>query len=123
VSIGSILLVLSLSANTAFADFPRLCRRFHRTIICRTDSRNRAEAGVHAGIVVLAILAEYFWFSFWRSNGQIDSLYAVERFWRSRFRSRDGAALVESAGPHWIKFALVNGFGAFVTGVTVVVCW
>ena len=26
VTIGSILLVLSLSANTAFADFPRLCR-------------------------------------------------------------------------------------------------
>jgi len=26
VAIGSILLVLALSANTAFADFPRLCR-------------------------------------------------------------------------------------------------
>jgi amino acid transporter len=25
-TIGSILVVLSLSANTAFADFPRLCR-------------------------------------------------------------------------------------------------
>src|SRR5258708_37150447 len=27
----------------------------------------------------------------------------------------------KARGPHWIKFALVNGFGAFVTGVTVVV--
>ncbi len=38
VSIGSILLVLSLSANTAFADFPRLCRIIARDSYFRVPS-------------------------------------------------------------------------------------
>ncbi len=35
-TMGSVLLALSLSANTAFADFPRLARAIRCMIICRT---------------------------------------------------------------------------------------
>jgi len=41
--------------------------------------------------------------------------------WPSLFRSPHGGAWWRKRGPHWVKSALVNGLGAFVTGVTVIV--
>jgi len=114
------LLVLSLSANTALRISAAVPVDFTEQLFAARIRATRARLVYTQGIVCWRFWREYFCF-FWRSNGQIDSLYAVGAFWRSRFRRQDGAALVESAGPHWIKFALVNGFGAFVTGVTVVV--
>ena len=38
-TMGSVLAVLALSANTSFVDFPRLCRLIATTITCRADSR------------------------------------------------------------------------------------
>src|SRR5260370_31647366 len=58
VSIGSILLVLSLSANTAFADFPRLCRSISQNNYLPHGFAQRGRRLVYTqGIVVLAILA------------------------------------------------------------------
>src|SRR6202023_188227 len=57
VTIGSILLVLSLSANTAFADFPRLCRAIAQNNYLPHAFRYRGRRLVYTyGIVTLALL-------------------------------------------------------------------
>ena len=56
-TIGSILLVLSLSANTAFADFPRLCRAIAQNNYLPHAFGYRGRRLVYTyGIVVLAVL-------------------------------------------------------------------
>src|SRR5712691_5431599 len=58
VSIGSILLVLALSANTAFADFPRLCRAIAQNNYLPHSFATRGRRLVYSqGIYVLAGLA------------------------------------------------------------------
>jgi len=47
-TIGSILLVLSLSANTAFVDFPRLCRAIG-SFVPRLSAHHAANYFRHAG--------------------------------------------------------------------------
>src|SRR5580692_3426091 len=81
VSIGSILLVLSLSANTAFADFPRLCR-----IIARDSYLPRAFATTGRrlvytqGICVLAALTAALLILFRGVTDRLIPLYAVGAF-------------------------------------------
>jgi amino acid transporter len=123
VSIGSILLVLSLSANTAFADFPRLCRAISQNNYLPHGFAQRGRRLVYTqGIVVLAILAGVLLFLFGGVTDRLIPLYAVGAFLAFTLSQ---AGMVrhwwKARGPHWVKFALVNGLGAFVTGVTVVV--
>jgi len=123
VSIGSILLVLSLSANTAFADFPRLCRAISQNNYLPHGFGQRGRRLVYTqGIVVLAVLAGVLLFLFGGVTDRLIPLYAVGAFLAFTLSQ---AGMVrhwwKSRGPHWEKFALVNGLGAFVTGVTVVV--
>jgi len=123
VSIGSILLVLSLSANTAFADFPRLCRAISQNNYLPHGFAQRGRRLVYTqGIVVLAILAGVLLFLFGGVTDRLIPLYAVGAFLAFTLSQ---AGMVrhwwKSRGPHWEKFALVNGLGALVTGVTVVV--
>jgi amino acid transporter len=123
VSIGSILLVLSLSANTAFADFPRLCRAISQNNYLPHGFAQRGRRLVYTqGIVVLAVLTGVLLFLFGGVTDRLIPLYAVGAFLAFTLSQ---AGMVrhwwKSRGPHWVKFALVNGFGAFVTGVTVVV--
>jgi hypothetical protein len=123
VSIASILLVLSLSANTAFADFPRLCRAISQNNYLPHGFAQRGRRLVYTqGIVVLAILAGVLLFLFGGVTDRLIPLYAVGAFLAFTLSQ---AGMVrhwwKARGPHWVKFALVNGLGAFVTGVTVVV--
>src|ERR1700730_14480863 len=123
VSIGSILLVLSLSANTAFADFPRLCRAISQNNYLPHGFAQRGRRLVYTqGIVVLAILAGVLLFLFGGVTDRLIPLYAVGAFLAFTL-SQAGVVRNwwKARGPHWVKFAMVNGFGAFVTGVTVVV--
>jgi amino acid transporter len=123
VSIGSILLVLSLSANTAFADFPRLCRAISQNNYLPHGFAQRGRRLVYTqGIVVLAILAGVLLFLFGGVTDRLIPLYAVGAFLAFTLSQ---AGMVrhwwKARGPHWVKFAMVNGLGAFVTGITVVV--
>src|SRR3984893_14430887 len=123
VSIGSILLVLSLSANTAFADFPRLCRAISQNNYLPHGFAQRGRRLVYThGIVVLAVLTALILTIFNGVTDRLIPLYAVGAFLAFTLSQ---AGMVphwwKLRGPHWIKFALVNGFGAFVTGITVVV--
>jgi amino acid transporter len=122
-TIASILLVLSLSANTAFADFPRLCRAIAQNNYLPHAFGYRGRRLVYTyGIVVLAVLSAGLLILFGGVTDRLIPLYAVGAFLAFTL-SQSGMVMHwrKNRGPHWLKSALVNGFGALVTGITVVV--
>src|SRR5580693_2324147 len=122
-TIGSILVVLSLSANTAFADFPRLCRAIAQNNYLPHVFGYRGRRLVYTyGIVVLALLCGGLLILFGGVTDRLIPLYAVGAFLAFTL-SQSGMVVHwrKNRGPHWLKSALVNGLGALVTGVTVVV--
>jgi amino acid transporter len=122
-TIASILIVLSLSANTAFADFPRLCRAIAQNNYLPHAFGYRGRRLVYTyGIVVLAVLCGALLILFGGVTDRLIPLYAVGAF--LAFTLSQFGMVVHwwrKRGPHWLKSALVNGLGAFVTGVTVIV--
>jgi amino acid transporter len=122
-TIASILLVLSLSANTAFADFPRLCRAIAQNNYLPHAFGYRGRRLVYTyGIVVLAILCGGLLVAFGGVTDRLIPLYAVGAFLAFTL-SQSGMVMhwLKVRGPHWLKSILVNGLGAFVTGITVIV--
>ena len=122
-TIASILLVLSLSANTAFADFPRLCRAMAQNNYLPHVFAYRGRRLVYAyGIVVLALLTCFLLVLFGGVTERLIPLYAVGAFLAFTLSQ---AGMVrhwfKKRGPHWVRSVFINGLGAFVTGVTVVV--
>jgi amino acid transporter len=122
-TIGSILVVLSLSANTAFADFPRLCRAIAQNNYLPHVFGYRGRRLVYTyGIVVLALLCGGVLILFGGVTDRLIPLYAVGAFMAFTL-SQAGMVMHwrKNRGPHWLKSALVNGFGALVTGTTTAV--
>jgi amino acid transporter len=122
-TIASILFVLSLSANTAFADFPRLCRAISQNNYLPHSFGYRGRRLVYTyGIVVLAILTCFLLVVFGGVTDRLIPLYAVGAFLAFTL-SQFGMVVHwrKNRGPHWLKSAFVNGLGGFVTGVTVIV--
>ena len=119
----SILIVLSLSANTAFADFPRLCRAIAQNNYLPHAFVYRGRRLVYSyGIVVLAVLCGGLLILFGGVTDRLIPLYAVGAF--LAFTLSQSGMVVHwwrNRGPHWVKSAVVNGLGAVVTGITVVV--
>src|SRR5579863_1334958 len=123
VTIASILLVLSLSANTAFADFPRLCRAIAQNNYLPHAFAYRGRRLVYTyGIAVLAVLTGVLLILFGGVTDRLIPLYAVGAFLAFTL-SQTGMVVhwYKKRGPHWLKSMLVNGLGAFVTGITVIV--
>jgi len=123
VTIAAILLVLSLSANTAFADFPRLCRSIAQNNYLPHVFGFRGRRLVYTyGIVTLAILTATLLIVFGGVTDKLIPLYAVGAFMAFTL-SQFGMVMHwrKNRGPHWVKSALVNGLGGFVTGLTVIV--
>src|SRR3984893_2846937 len=111
VAIASILLVLSLSANTAFADCPRLCRAISQNNYLPNGFAQRGRRLVYThGIVVLAVLTAVILTVFNGVTDRLIPLYAVGAFLAFTLSQ---AGMVRHwwklRGPHWIKFAMVNG--------------
>jgi len=122
-AIGSILVVLSLSANTAFADFPRLCRAIAQNNYLPHVFGYRGRRLVYTyGIVVLALLCGGVLILFGGITDRLIPLYAVGAFMAFTL-SQVGMVMhwKKNRGPHWLRSALVNGLGAFVTGITTIV--
>ncbi len=120
-AIGSILLVLSLSANTAFADFPRLCRIIARDSYLPHSFASTGRRLVYSnGIYVLAMLTGGLLTLFGGVTDRLIPLYAVGAFM---------AFTLSQAGMvrHWIRVGggwhniFVNGLGAAATSVTTLV--
>ncbi len=123
VTIASILVVLSLSANTAFADFPRLCRAIARNNYLPHAFAYRGRRLVYTyGIVVLAVFCGSLLILFGGVTDRLIPLYAVGAFMAFTL-SQAGMVMhwYKHRVPNWVKSAAVNGFGAFVTGITVIV--
>jgi hypothetical protein len=122
-AIGSVLLVLIFSANTAFADFPRVCRIIAEDRFLPISLAGRGRRLVYAqGILVLAFLTAALLIAFRGVTDRLIPLYAVGAFL---------AFTLSQAGmvAHWRREGgsrahrnmLVNGLGALATGATVIV--
>ena len=124
VTMFSVLLVLCLSANTSFADFPRLCRMVARDDYLPHSLTTRGRRLVFSqGIWALAILAALLLILFGGVTDRLIPLFAVGAFMALTLSQ---AGMVE----HWRRNAkgfgaahgmLVNGVGALATGITVMV--
>ena len=122
-TIASILVVLSLSANTAFADFPRLCRAIAQNNYLPHVFGYRGRRLVYTyGIVVLAVLCGGLLVLFGGVTDRLIPLYAVGAFLAFTL-SQSGMVRHwwKNRGPHWRRKVFVNGLGGSVTGITVVV--
>jgi len=122
-TMASILFVLALSANTAFADFPRLCRTIAQNNYLPHAFGYRGRRLVYTyGIVVLAVACGFLLILFGGVTDRLIPLYAVGAFLAFTL-SQFGMVRhwLRHRGAHWLKSALVNGLGAFVTGITVIV--
>jgi amino acid transporter len=121
ITIGSILLVLALSANTAFADFPRLARSIalrnylpHVFIL-----RGRRLLYSH-GIIALVFFTATLLVLFGGVTDRLIPLYAIGAFLAFTL-SQAGMVL------HWRKQGnatgrmVINGIGAVATGMTTLI--
>lgn len=122
VSMASILLILSLSANTAFADFPRLCQAIARNGYLPKSFALRGRRLVYSqGIYALTLVAAVLLIIFGGVTDRLIPLYAVGAFLAFTLSQ---AGMVE----HWRKakgrryFSMfLNGLGAVATAITVLV--
>jgi amino acid transporter len=123
VSIGSILVVLALSANTAFADFPRLARAISQNGFLPHGLAIRGRRLVYTqGVYALALLAGALLIVFGGVTDHLIPLYAVGAFLAFTL-SQAGMVMhwKRVGGPGASKSMLVNGVGALATGLTVIV--
>jgi amino acid transporter len=139
VTIGSVLAVLALSANTGFADFPRLCRVIAQDDFLPRVFAHRGRRLVYShGIMVLAVLAGALLIAFGGITDHLIPLFAIGAFlaftlsqagmvehWR---RVRRPAAEPAGDAPHTpvdpsgaLRSMVINGLGALCTGVALVV--
>jgi amino acid transporter len=121
VSIGAILLVLSLSANTAFADFPRLCRIIAHDSYLPHSFASTGRRLVYAnGIYILAVLTGGLLTLFGGVTDRLIPLYAVGAFMAFTLSQAGMVRHWKRAGGPWHNMA-INALGAFATGVTTLV--
>jgi amino acid transporter len=123
VTIGSILLILCLSANTAFADFPRLCRAVAQNSFLPHSFGYRGRRLVYTeGILVLAVLAGILLTLFGGVTDRLIPLFAIGAF--TAFTLSQAGMVghwIKQRGPGATKSMIVNGLGAVATGITTLV--
>src|SRR5215469_7599027 len=110
VTIAAILFVLSLSANTAFADFPRLCRAIALNNYLPHVFGYRGRRLVYTyGIVILAALTCFLLVVFGGVTDRLIPLYAVGAFLAFTM-SQTGMVVhwFKKRGPLWVKSMLIN---------------
>ena len=123
VTIASILLVLSLSANTAFADFPRLCRLVAEDRYLPTPLAVRGRRLVYTtGIITLGILCAVLLILFGGITDRLIPLYAVGAFLAFTLSQAGMVAHWRRKGGPGSRLGIcVNGLGAVVTAGTVAI--
>src|SRR6185312_6801324 len=123
VTIASILLVLAFSANTAFADFPRLCRAISEDGYLPYSFSQRGRRLVYSeGILVLAVLAGGLLIFFGGVTDRLIPLFAVGAFLAFTLSQAGMVAHWRKAGGRGARHSMiVNGIGATATGITVLI--
>ena len=122
-AIGSVLLLLTLSANTAFADFPRVCRFVAEDGFLPTAFANRGRRLVYAeGICVLAVITAGLLIGFGGITDRLIPLFAVGAF-LSFTMSQAGMVVhwKRQGGKGAASSMVLNMAGAIATGLTVLV--
>jgi amino acid transporter len=121
VTIGSVLLVLALSANTAFADFPRLTRAIAGNNYLPHVFLLRGRRLLYSwGIYVLVALTALLLILFGGVTDRLIPLYAIGAF--MAFTLSQAGMVV-----HWLRKGksvgrmAMNGLGAVATGITTLV--
>jgi amino acid transporter len=120
ITIASVLLVLALSANTAFADFPRLTRAIALDDYMPHVFLLRGRRLLYSwGIYVLVALTALLLIVFGGVTDRLIPLFAIGAFMAFTL-SQAGMVM------HWKRQGrvlplLVNGLGALATGITTVV--
>jgi amino acid transporter len=123
VTIGSVLCVLALSANTGFADFPRLCRVIAMDGFLPHSFAHRGRRLVYSrGILVLAVLSAGILIGFGGITDNLIPLFAVGAFLAFTLSQAGMVAHWRKAGaPHARASVAINAAGAACTAVTLVV--
>src|SRR6266542_2484969 len=123
VTIGAVLIVLALSANTSFAGFPRLCQ-----VVARDDFMPHAFATrgrrlvFSLGVYVLTAFAGGLLIIFGGITDRLIPLFAVGAFLAFTLSQAGMVAhWWRVGGPHARKSLLINGVGALATASTLTV--
>ena len=120
VTMTSVLVVLALSANTSFADFPRLCRSIAEDGYLPYLFTIRGRRLVFSyGVNALALLAALLLVAFDGITDRLIPLFAVGAFMAFTL-SQAGMVIhwKRKGGPGSRASMFVNGLGAFATGLT-----
>jgi hypothetical protein len=123
VTIASILLVLSLSANTAFADFPRLTRAIAANNFLPHVFTLRGRRLLYSwGIYCLVGLTGALLILFGGVTDRLIPLYAIGAFMAFTLSQAGMVAhWKRKRGSGWAGRMVVNGIGAVATGITLLV--
>ena len=120
VTITAILLVLCLSANTSFADFPRVCRTVAQDGFLPLVFAVRGRRLVYTqGILVLTVLAGSLLIFFNGVTDKLIPLFAVGAFLAFTL-SQAGMVMhwLRSKDPNARLSAMINGTGGIATAIT-----
>jgi amino acid transporter len=122
-AIFSVLMLLTLSANTAFADFPRVCHFVAEDGFLPTAFANRGRRLVYTeGIVVLTVLTAALLIGFGGITDRLIPLFAVGAFLAFTMSQAGMVAHWRSEGGNGARRSMaLNMTGAIVTGLTVIV--
>ncbi len=123
IAISSIVIVLVLSANTSFADFPRLCRIVSRNGYLPNSFGVRGRRLVYTeGILVLCAISGLLLVIFGGITDRLIPLYAIGAFMAFTL-SQAGMVMHwrRTGGLHARNSMLVNAVGATATGITAMV--
>ncbi len=123
VAIASIFSILALSANTSFADFPRVCRLLALDRYLPPGYANPGRRLVYSvGIVVLSLFAGVLLIAFGGVTSRLIPLFAIGAFLAFTLSQ---AGMVQHWRRHPGRFSrhslVINAVGATATGVTLVV--
>jgi amino acid transporter len=120
---ASTMLILVLAANTAYADFPRLASIVARDrFLPRQFTTQGDRLAFSNGILILSVLAGVLLVAFGGDTHALIPLYMIGVF-VSFTLSQAGMVIHWRTlqGPGWRSSAAINGFGAIVTAVVLVI--
>jgi amino acid transporter len=115
--------ILTLAANTAYADFPRLSSIIARDGYLPRQLANRGDRLVFSnGVLVLAGMAVLLIFAFGGKTNALIPLYAVGVF--TSFTLSQAGMVVHHRRvqePHWKRGVVINGVGSFATAIVTLI--
>jgi hypothetical protein len=123
VAIASVVMVVCLSANTSFADFPRVCRSLALDEYLPAEFAHLGRRLVYSdGIIVLAVIAGVLLLVFGGVTDRLIPLFAIGAFLAFTLSQWGMVEHWKRVGGRFARHSrIVNGVGAIATATTLVV--